>query len=487
MSSRTEPRERAGYVNAVGVLTAVALAVRLPGLDTGLWVDEIVSIVEAFRTPFPQSLAEFPYDHKHPLYSLLAHACIVIFGEHAWSVRLPALVFGVAAVPLLYKLGTQVTSRAEALAAAGVLALSYHHVWFSQNARGYTMLAFWTILSTLMLIRALGATGTKTWIVYGAIIGLGVYTHLTFVFIAAGQGFAVLVSTLGYPRTAPRPRMSAPLIGYAAGAAIALLLYAPMLDPLVNFFLTKESQLRGVSTPGWALAEGLRVLGIGFGIVGAVGGAVLIIVAVVGLTGVMSYARSDPRTALIMMLPAAAMLIGALTVRGTMYPRFFFALIGPLIMIWMRGLFVVSGWLALRAGVAPARARHVSAVAAAVVVAVSALSVPLNWRAPKQNFSAAMNFADSAAAPGEVIATADVTSLIYGPFYRRDWPVVRSSRDLDSMRVEGPVWLMYTFPRYLAVFDPRIAETVARECRTAARFRGTVGDGDVIVCRLGRT
>ena len=50
MSSRTEPRERAGYVNAVGVLTAVALAVRLPGLDTGLWVDEIVSIVESGGT-----------------------------------------------------------------------------------------------------------------------------------------------------------------------------------------------------------------------------------------------------------------------------------------------------------------------------------------------------------------------------------------------------------------------------------------------------
>jgi 4-amino-4-deoxy-L-arabinose transferase-like glycosyltransferase len=488
MSSRTERLDGSPlYGYAVIALTVVALAVRLPGLNTGLWVDEILSIVEAFRTPFPQSLAEFPYDHKHPLYSVLAHACIVLFGEHAWSVRLPAVLFGVASVPALYLLGARIASQREGLAASALLALSYHHVWFSQNARGYTMLAFWTIVGTLALVSALESRALKPWAVYGVIAGLGVYTHLTYVFVAAGHGIAVLLAVFQRRGGGDQVRIAGAISAYVIGASIALLLYAPMLGKLIDFFLTQKSQLQGVSTPGWALSEGLRVLALGFGILGAVGAVVLLACAAIGVAGLASYMRRQSVVAMLLVLPAIVMLTGALTLRGTMYPRFFFALIGPALLVWMRGLFVVADWIAGRAGLAHREGFRPSSMIATLVVVVSALSVPLNWRAPKQDFAGAMHYVDSSVAPGEIIATADVTSLIYRPFYRRDWPAVASAEDLATLRGQGPVWLVYTFPRYLAVLDSGIARTVARECESARRFRGTVGDGDVVVCRLERT
>src|SRR6188768_3984008 len=135
---------RAGMT--VLALTIVALALRLVNINGGLWYDEIVTLVEFARPPLAQIVTHFPDPNNHPLYSVLAHASVSVFGEHVWSLRLPAVVFGVLGVPMLYWLGTALTSRIEALAAAALLTVSYHDVWFSQNARGYTGLLFWTML-----------------------------------------------------------------------------------------------------------------------------------------------------------------------------------------------------------------------------------------------------------------------------------------------------------------------------------------------------
>ena len=34
------------------------------------------------------------------------------------------------------------------------MATSYHHIWFSQNARGYTMIGFFALASTWLLLKA---------------------------------------------------------------------------------------------------------------------------------------------------------------------------------------------------------------------------------------------------------------------------------------------------------------------------------------------
>ena len=173
--------------------------------------------------------------------------------------------------------------------------------------------------------------------------------------------------------------------------------------------------------------------------------------------------------------------------RGTMYPRFFFAFIGIAFLIGMRGVFVTAGWIAARILGRPGSGELIGDIGAGLIVAVSALSVPLSWQAPKQDFTGPMQFIDSNVSSGQIVATADVTSLVYQPLYGRPWKALRSGADLRQLRAAGSVWLVYTFPRYLMKFDPGIAATVERECGSARRFRGTVGGGDVFVCNLGKS
>jgi hypothetical protein len=306
------------------------------------------------------------------------------------------------------------------------------------------------------------------------------------VFAVAGQALVVLAARAGLLRGEERGSWRGPLIGYGASAAATLLFYGPMLGSVVDFFLTTQSRLKGLSTPSWALAEGIRVLMVGFGAVGAAGIAVLLLGGAVTLAGIVSYWRRRPFAALLLSVPGVVTLVGALAAGRTIYPRFFLAFIGCALLFWMRGLFASAEWVARRARLSPVAERWIGAAFAAIVIGVSAMSVPLAWQWPKQDFGGAMRFIDTSAKPGEAVATIDVTSIVYGSYYGRDWNVVENGTDLARLRVGSPVHLVFTFPRYISKRDPALGQTVGTECRDAPRFRGTLGGGDVIVCRLGQ-
>ena len=99
------------------VLTVLAAALRVIGINRGLWWDEIDFLLVSVRHPLVEIVTIFPGDIQHPLYAILARLSILTFGEHVWSLRLPALIFGVASIPMLYLLGASVTTRIEALVA----------------------------------------------------------------------------------------------------------------------------------------------------------------------------------------------------------------------------------------------------------------------------------------------------------------------------------------------------------------------------------
>jgi mannosyltransferase len=488
MSSRIEQRDRWLIVG----LVLVALVVRVPGLNTGLWADEIYSTLYAFRTPFPAQLFEFHGDNKHPFYSVLAHLSASLLGEAPWTLRLPALLFGVASVPMLFALGRRITSRREAGFAALLLAVSYHHAWFSQNARGYSILGFSAIASTWLLLRVLDEGGRRDAVAFAVCIALGAYTHLTFVFAVLAQ-FLVVVALLWCACSVPAARAHATLAiaAFVGGGLLAAAMYAPMAARVVDFFLHKESALAGISSPAWAAAEAVRVLLVGLSggsaVLAAVGVVLLVAAAVVGLSGAADYLRREPRVAALLLLPALTMVGGALASRGTMYPRFFFLLAGFALLVGVRGV-ALCGDLAGRVVGKPRLGTAVATGALVLGAAGSAATLPRNWRLPKQDYEGALRFVEGEAARnGGTIATADMTTEIFGRYFGRSWHDVRDVSTLEQLRKSGPVWFVYTFPRYLVRYDASLAAWVERECRAARAFPGTVGGGDVMVCTLKAT
>jgi mannosyltransferase len=84
----------------------------------------------------------------------------VWLGESPWTLRLPALVWGAASIPALYYFGRQITHRREAFLATLFMVANCQHVWFSQNARGYTGLVLGALLTSSLFVQLVAGAGT---------------------------------------------------------------------------------------------------------------------------------------------------------------------------------------------------------------------------------------------------------------------------------------------------------------------------------------
>ena len=497
MSSRTEPAPAGHWVPgppslaaalreggiALLAIVAVAVVVRAYHLGSGYWIDEIYAVQNSFRLSFADIVSTYRGDYHHPLYALAARSALVVFGESPWALRLPALIFGVVAIPATYLVARLALSRRESLLASLVLAVSYHHVWFSQNARGYTLVALLALLGTWTLVRLLETGSWRLAFAYALIAALGAYTHITMVFVAVGHALVAGLLLVFPEGDRPRIRWTVAAAAFVLAAVMTILLYAPMLGEVTDFFLNKPSALRGTSTPAWALREAIRVLLVGIGAPAAIAGAIVLAAgAAVGIAGFVSILRRRRALGLAMVIAPLVMLGGALAGRGTMYPRFFFFMAGLAVIVVVRGFFVASEALAR---LQPAMSASVAGtLLVSLLAGANAASLSYNYRYPKQDFTGAMDFVLRSRAAGDAVAFAGVPGDPYRTLYGQPWPTVQSVADLEAVRGAGRTWLIYTFPRYLEAGSPDLAGIVRRECHERAVFRGTVGGGDMIICTL---
>ena len=295
---REEESERSTPWAALIALMILTAALRVIGLDGGLWLDEIFTLVDSVRQPVAQIVTVFPGNNQHTLYSVLAHVSIQAFGEEAWSLRLPARLFGAATPPVLYLFAREFTGRTEAMLAGLLLAVSYHHVWFSQNARGYSALAFFALLASWLLLRGLRRGKRSDFLWYGVASALAVYTHLTMVFMvmAHAAACALLFGVPPFDKDA-LPRWRLPAMGFVLAAVFSLALYAPLLLDVQQFFL-KPRIPADVTTPTWAAKAMLSGLQVGTGTaLGMLAGAVLF------LCGLVSYFQQSRFLLALFVLP----------------------------------------------------------------------------------------------------------------------------------------------------------------------------------------
>lgn len=467
----------------VAGLVLLALVVRVIGLGQPLWLDEMLSTVRAFRAPLAKIVTSFPDENDHPLYSILAHLCMVLFGEKPWSIRLPAVLFGVATVPALWALGREVAGRTEGLAAAAILAVSYHHVWFSQNARGYTATALSATLGAWLLLRGVATGSRRDFVAYGIATALGAYTHLTMVFVSVGHALAL--GSFALRDASERERRTilrvAPL-GFAIAAALTVALYLPRMSDVLRTFETPTIWV-GTATPSWAIVELVKGLARGWGAGFAIFGAVAVAVgALVFLAGLVAFRRERPLFALIVVLPPLVLLGGSMATRGVLYPRFFFFAIGVMLTVAVHGLFETGRILARTTGREALRSA-VPALGVGLALAVSFWALPHQWRTPKQDYAGAIRWLNERLAPGEQVLLPHSGSP-FRYYYSQPWGSGCTEEEIAAVRRQGPTWLVWTMPYQIRSKCPGFMAVTDRECPSPKTFPSTVAGGEIRLCRL---
>ena len=182
-SERSDARGMVRWIWPIVVVVLVGAVLRLLGLRTELWMDEILSLklVGALESPLGV-FTSIHHDNNHYLNSLWLFA--VGADAQWWQMRLVAVVFGILLVPLAYWAALD-WGRPAALVAALLVGLSYPMIHYSSEARGYAHVLVFALTSWIFFRNWLG-TGKAGWgVAYALSASLGFLSHLGFATVFA--------------------------------------------------------------------------------------------------------------------------------------------------------------------------------------------------------------------------------------------------------------------------------------------------------------
>jgi uncharacterized membrane protein len=126
-----------------------------------------------------------------PLYFVLAHYWYLL-GQSEFMLRFPSAVFGIAAIPVIYLVTRRLFTAPAAGLAALALAVSPFHIWYSQEARMYSLQVLLALGSMLFFLRAWESRRLIDFALYGVLTVMGLFTHLGTLLLVAAQGAFVL-------------------------------------------------------------------------------------------------------------------------------------------------------------------------------------------------------------------------------------------------------------------------------------------------------
>lgn len=184
-------------------LILLAFAIRVYRLNfQSLWRDEVDAILFAQQS-LPTLAANFlRVGQNGPLYFLILHYWIRLAGISEFAVRFLSLAFGVLIIPTVFLLGRQLFGAGNGLLAAFLMALSPYHVWYSQEARMYSLVAFLALLSLYLFYLALRKDRWFLWVGCVLVTGLSMYIHLFALLIIPVEGLWLAVLWRRHPRAA---------------------------------------------------------------------------------------------------------------------------------------------------------------------------------------------------------------------------------------------------------------------------------------------
>lgn len=216
------------------IMTALILlgfAVRSTYLLIPVKHDEAWTFIEFASKPLSVALSTYNSTNNHLLYTLLMHLSVQIFGVQPWTIRLPAIVAGVLMIPMAFQAARRLyRDRTVAWLTAALVAGASHLIEFSVNGRGYTLV---TLIFLALLVNAsdlLRKPALIRWGLLAVLSALGLYTVPTMLYpLGVVWGWLVLSALLEKQGPARLRYLGGIALAVVVGAAITLLLYAPIL------------------------------------------------------------------------------------------------------------------------------------------------------------------------------------------------------------------------------------------------------------------
>jgi hypothetical protein len=229
------------YLHMPGILIlllAVA-ALYIVNLSRMMQYDEAYTLRQYADTPVHALLA-YTLPNNHLLNSLAVWASTGLAGMSEVAVRLPAMMWSILSVALIYRIATRLEGHHTGLLAATILATTCIFADYATNARGYSLSILLTLAITehLLFGRIRPRYGL---LLYGAAIMMVMPSN------------ALLVGAAGLWLL--RYRRSGEAIALGAGAMLGAMFYVPAL-----LMVWSPGMAVGVATPGELIADLIAIM-----------------------------------------------------------------------------------------------------------------------------------------------------------------------------------------------------------------------------------
>jgi hypothetical protein len=207
--------------------------------------DENQYLLDYGNASFQHIATSFFYGGHHIFHTLVMRLMIVVFGdENAIAIRFPAFLCSLGALFIVYKISQSIfESKIIPLVSLAIMVFHPIQIYYSNVARGYSFIIFFSALMILAAIRIFesGKFGVWGW-VFSFSAFLSTYTIATNVYFVFGLGCAIalivftpsLFNETRFNENESKKAFLGFLAIFIAAGLMTLLAYWPVLDSLTN-------------------------------------------------------------------------------------------------------------------------------------------------------------------------------------------------------------------------------------------------------------
>jgi len=218
------------------LIIVVGLFIRVYHLgEESLWLDEGHSVRMA-RLPVFKMVEDIAANKHPPVYFLTLHGWINLFGESEYSVRALSALFGILSIAMVYRTASLLFGEKTGLLAALLLSLSSFNIYYSQEARMYTLLTFLSLGSMYYYLKVLSEVRRRDSAFYLIFSALLIYTQNFGIFIIIAQN-VYLISLL----LRPGSRSGTSLKSWIILQIILLVFYLPWIGIFIKQALSLDT------------------------------------------------------------------------------------------------------------------------------------------------------------------------------------------------------------------------------------------------------
>ncbi|KAA3648858.1 MAG: phospholipid carrier-dependent glycosyltransferase [Chloroflexi bacterium] len=233
-----------------------------------LWIDEIYTGIFAHSDNTIREVLEWSFAPplpRPPFIFLASHSLLSLFGQNTFALRLLGAVTGSLSILAIYQLGRLFFYRNVGLISAVLVAVSPLHIYHSREARYYSPVILFSLLSFIFLYQAIQSSQRRFWFGFTLSTILLIYTHLlASLFIVAQIAYILILFLIDHDVVRVRKISYADIrSSYVFPFVISLIISGvallPMIPPILEWALngttfSSENTLYGIGiTPGFFL------------------------------------------------------------------------------------------------------------------------------------------------------------------------------------------------------------------------------------------